>query len=105
MEDDHIQMISYLQNHYRTATLASTAEHFNYNVSYCSRLIKEMTGSTFVELLREIRLKQAEAFLRTAPISIEKLSYKVGYENPETFIRAFKKSRGITPTQYRNSQM
>lgn len=103
--DEHIQIVNYLQQNYRTATLQSTAEYFNYNPSYCSRLIKEKTGSNFVELLREIRLKHAEVLLRTTPVSIEKLAEKTGYENSETFIRVFKKSRGMTPAQYRNSKI
>ena len=101
---DQIEIVGYLQNHYQTATLAETAEHFGYNMTYCSKLIKKTTGTNFVQLLREIRMKQAERLLRGTPASIEKIAERVGYENAGTFIRVFKQSRGMTPSQYRSEK-
>ena len=97
-----IEVVVYLEQNYRTATLADTAEHFNYSTAYCSKLIKRTTGSNFVDLLREIRLKQAERLLRTTPASLEIIADRIGYENVGSFIRVFKQNRGVTPTQYRN---
>ncbi len=100
---EQIDIISYIQANYQTATLKGTAEHFNYTVPYCSRLIKQLTGNNFTKLLREIRLQQAEIFLRATNISIENLALHLGYENSETLIRIFKKNRNMTPSQYRNN--
>ena len=100
---ESIEIINYLEDHIRTATLSDMASHLNYSPAYCSRLIKKATGSTFVELLREIRLRQAENLLVSTPISVEKLAYEVGYESSESFIRVFKKNRGVTPARYRES--
>lgn len=99
-----IEILNYLQNNYRTATLPDMAEYFHYSTSYCSRLIKESTGRTFAVLLQDIRLRQAEALLRTSNAGIEQISTRVGYENPESFSRAFKKQRGLTPTQFREQE-
>lgn len=33
--------------------------------------------------------------------NIGQISYKLGYQNMESFLRAFKKVYGCTPTQYR----
>ena len=100
-----IDLLNYLQNHYQTATLSDTAAYFNYSPAYCSKLIKKTTGQTFSELLREVRLRHAETLLRTTSISIEKLSYRIGYENPESFSRMFRKSRGMSPEQFRESDI
>ena len=100
--DEQVRIMDYLQIHYRTATLTETADHFCYSAAYCSRLIKKTTGSTFSALLREIRMKQAERLLRGTPANLGTIAEKIGYENEETFIRVFKQSRGMTPTQYRN---
>lgn len=32
---------------------------------------------------------------------VEQIAYKTGYENPESFMRIFKKITGLTPTEYR----
>ena len=103
--DLHNEIVVYLQNNYITATLQDTAAHFGYDPSYCSRLIKKVTGVNFVGLVREIRMKQAERLLRATPMTVEMISERIGYENPETFIRVFKKSRGMTPAQYRNEKL
>lgn len=100
--EEQIRIMDYLQLNYRTATLTETADHFYYSTAYCSRLIKKTTGSTFSALLREIRMKQAERLLRGTPANLSTIAERIGYENEETFIRVFKASRGITPTQYRN---
>ena len=99
-----IEILNYLQNNYRTATISDMAEYFHYSTSYCSRLIRESTGRTFSGLLQDIRLRQAEALLRTSNAGIEQISFRVGYENPESFSRAFKKHRGLTPTQFREQE-
>ena len=102
--ESRFEIADYLQQNYRTATLSATAEHFGYSTAYCSRLIRQTTGSTFMELLREIRLKQAERLLRATPASLETIAERVGYENAGTLIRVFKKSRGMTPAQYRSEK-
>ena len=101
---DQIEVVGYLQNHYQTATLAETADHFGYSMTYCSKLIKKMTGTNFVQLLREIRIKQAERLLRDTPASVENIAERIGYENAGTFIRVFRQSRGMTPSQYRSQK-
>lgn len=51
--------------------------------------------------LRELRLKRAEELLATTGYSLSEVATHVGYAHAETLSAAFKKSRGITPGQYR----
>ena len=94
-------LFSYLAAHYDTVTLAQLADHLNYTVPYCSCYIKKVTGYTFSRLVRQIRLKKAESLLTSANISIHDISVKLGYHNPESFMKVFKKEYGMTPGQYR----
>jgi len=94
--------ISYLNEHFRTAALSDVAEYFNISVAHCSRLIKTLTGKKFTELVRDLRLKHAISMLISTNIKIGDISYSLGYKNQETFIRSFKKTFGISPSQYRN---
>ncbi len=68
---------------------------------YCSDLVKKMTSFGFSRLLGETRLRQAEYLLRSSQLSVAGISAAVGYENPENFIRAFKKAENMTPSQFR----
>lgn len=86
---------------YNTITLNELAGRLNYSVPYCSKYIKELTGASFLQLLKHIRFQKAENFLLTTSFSIQKISERLGYENPENFMRAFKKEYGISPSAFR----
>lgn len=94
-------VLNYIQDNYQSVTLSMTAQNFNFSIPYCSKLIKITTGHTFCELLRTIRLRRSESMLTTTNMTITDISYFLGYENTETFIRLFKKYYLVSPTQYR----
>ncbi|MBC7959414.1 MAG: AraC family transcriptional regulator, partial [Vallitaleaceae bacterium] len=89
-------ILVYLQTHYQTADLSSTAAHFNFNASYLSRLIKQTTGKSFIEILHAARLKRVCLLLETTEIPIENLIREVGYANIHYFYQIFKKYEGST---------
>lgn len=101
MNDTALSILSYINDHYRDATLSEVAKHFNYTVSHCSRLIKSVTGQNFTALLRNVRMRRAESLLLTTSNSVEEISYMVGYENAATFIRLFKQRYQMTPGRFR----
>lgn len=94
-------LINYIISNCSTVTLNSLAEQFHFSVPYCSKLIKSISGMTFTSLLTNIRLQQGEQLLMLSQLSVEDISDKVGYKNPESFIRAFKRQYNMTPSQYR----
>lgn len=97
------EILNYLNQNYRTATLHDTAEHFGYSTSHFSTLIKEGTGRTFLTIIKELKLSQASRALRETSLSISSICELTGYENPEYFMRLFKKTYGVTPGEYRKS--
>ena len=94
-------ILNYLSQHYRTATLRETASHFGYSSSHFSTLIKEGTGQTFLQIIRSIKLEQACRALRESSLSNNAICELVGYDSPEHFMRTFKKTYGMTPGEYR----
>lgn len=100
--DKHMQRyIAYINENFRTVTLAQVARHFSISTAHCSRLIKAQTGKHFTDLVRDIRLRHAQSLLKSSNMKIYDISYSLGYENQETFIRSFKNAFGVTPGQYR----
>lgn len=98
------EILDYLTCHYHTVTLHEAAEHFGYSPSHFSTLIKESTGRTFLQIIRDIKLSQACRALRETRLSISSICELVGYENPEHFMRTFKKVYGMTPGDYRKQE-
>jgi AraC-like DNA-binding protein len=99
--ESHWEIIAYITKHFRTVTLAQTAERFNLTPTYCSALIKKLSGHNFSDLVRDIRITRAKQLLASSNESIFDLSYSLGYDNQEIFIRAFKKIVGMTPGRWR----
>ncbi|MCH5320323.1 MAG: AraC family transcriptional regulator [Eubacterium sp.] len=76
--------------------------------AYCSsyhfqRMFSVFAGCTLGEYIRARRMTLAGAELKGSRIKILDLAIKYGYENPESFTRAFTKFHGITPSQARKS--
>jgi AraC-like DNA-binding protein/mannose-6-phosphate isomerase-like protein (cupin superfamily) len=100
-DTDRQRYIAYINEHFRTVSLVQVAKHFSISVAHCSRLIKIQTGKHFTDLVRDIRLRHSQSLLISTNMKIYDISYSLGYENQETFIRSFKKAFGVTPGQYR----
>ena len=64
------------------------------------RRVKEMTGITVGEFLRNLRMKQAAELLAKGDVSVSQVTYAVGMSNPTHFTTAFKKYYGVTPSEY-----
>ena len=58
-------------------------------------------GSTFNELLEEARRTIAFSYLADRKLAAYEVSFLLGYREPATFFRAFKRWTGKTPQQYR----
>jgi AraC-like DNA-binding protein/mannose-6-phosphate isomerase-like protein (cupin superfamily) len=100
-KDRYWDIIIYIHNNFRIVTLSQVAAHFKISLAHCSRLVESITNKNFTTLIRDMRMKHAQAMLTSSSTRVYDISYTLGYENQETFIRVFKKYYGLTPTQYR----
>nr|WP_307992522.1 helix-turn-helix transcriptional regulator [uncultured Niameybacter sp.] len=60
-------------------------------------------GVSFSNYLTELRMTKAKALMDQTHMKIYEVSEHVGYKNVEHFNRVFKKTIGVSPTQYRKS--
>jgi AraC-like DNA-binding protein len=65
------------------------------------RLLDE--GLTFHRLVEEARREMAHHYLRQPSLELIDTAYLLGYEDPNSFIRAFQKWEGTSPGQWRSS--
>lgn len=101
-DDRLITMLNYIQSNYQTVTLEDMANEFHLSTPYISKYIKDKSGKTFGEHVTQTRLKRAKTLLKNGNMTVENISYAIGYPNAEHFIRLFKKTFNMTPIQYRN---
>jgi len=57
------------------------------------------------EFLIQVRMQQSIELLKNNQLSINQIADKVGYQNPSSFINAFKKHFGSTPGQMRKNNI
>ena len=100
-EETLLQVLRYIESHYRDGCLTELATLCHYEPSTLSRLIHAKTGKTYTDLLQERRLSQAAWFLRKTDLPVSEISLLVGYENKSYFHRLFQAFSGRTPRQFR----
>ena len=62
--------------------------------------MKELTGLSVGEFIRNLRLQQAAKLLAAGDTTVAQVTYAVGFANPTHFASAFKKHFGVTPSEY-----
>ena len=65
------------------------------------RRFRAATGETTISYVQRIRVERAKRALETGSAPIEEISWAVGYEDPASFRRLFKRVTGLTPGEYR----
>lgn len=64
------------------------------------RKLKE-EGASFKDLLQDTRMQLARKYLRSPGRSVVETAYLLGFSEPSTFSRAFKRWSGVSPAEYR----
>ncbi|MDR2776312.1 MAG: substrate-binding domain-containing protein [Tannerella sp.] len=67
------------------------------------RKIKELTGVSPVDFLRDYRLKKAAAMIKQQHLSISEVAYRTGFSSPAYFSKCFKVLYGMTPKEYQEN--
>lgn len=104
-ESSLIQSIeAYLSQNYRDAnfTVQQAADHFQLSISNLSHYFKNHVGVSVSEYVEQLRMQAAQELLTQTRYSVARIAAEVGYAQPATFMRAFKKVSGVSPTVYRN---
>ena len=92
----------YLQEHLgEDVSLNILSEEFHLNPQYISQLFKSEIGVGFWSYLTSIRMEKAKKLLLSTSLSIAEVAEKSGYGDYRVFTKVFKKTEGITPSQYR----
>lgn len=79
------------------------AGELSYNKDYLARFFKKNMGMSIKDYLVLLRLNQAKKYIFETNLTIKEISYKVGFNDYNYFIKVFKKQEGITPVQFRNT--
>jgi AraC-like DNA-binding protein len=95
---------AYLHEHYaENLSLAKVSRTLFVSSFYISHLFHRELNTTFLKYLTAIRMAKARQLLIETDASITTIARQVGYTTPKNFRCVFKRSIGMTPTEFRRS--
>lgn len=96
------EAIQYINTKYcESIMVQQIADHCGVDRAYLSKIFKYATGNTLQEYLIQFRIKRAKQLLKDIDLSVKYISYSVGYNDPFTFSKVFKKQEGVSPSVWR----
>lgn len=98
------QAVEYIEENYaKDLNMAVVSNYISMNYSLFSYSFKQYTGSNFVNYLKDIRMREAKRLLAETDMRIVEISQEVGYDNEKHFMKIFKASCGVSPSEYRKN--
>ena len=89
------------RNCFKKICLEDVAKAVSLCPKYLSRIFKETEGEGFSRYRLKVQMGKACELLVGGGYNVSQISDKLGYRNPESFVRQFKRMSGCTPTEYR----
>ncbi len=91
----------YIDNELR---LVNLADQLGFSTHLLSKIINKKYGRNFNSFVNDYRLKEAEILLQKEDsVIIKHIYFDVGFNNKNSFYKAFKQKNNCTPSQFRNN--
>ncbi len=93
----------YIRAHFCESDMGLTkvGSQFRVSESYLSTLFKEQSGGNFGDFLETLRIERACELLQDRTITVNEVAEEVGYNSVQSFRRAFKRVKGVSPKEQR----
>lgn len=98
------QVVEYLHGHYHEPLrLAELARKMGMSRTTLVERFRRAVGESPMRYLARHRMERARYFLVETPLNISEIAYRLGFDTPEYFTRAFRRNFGVSPSGYRCS--
>lgn len=96
----------YIQEHYKDdISLQDVAGAMGYSDAYFCKIFKQCFAKNFTVFLTEFRVDMAKKLLEDVMVNIKDVCVQVGFRDSNYFARVFKRTTGMTPSEYRNQML
>ena len=100
------EIMQYLSEHIsEKISLEDILKEYSINRNLLNQIFIKETSMTCLNYLEKMRMGLAQTMLAETELQIAEISDRVGYPDPNYFIKVFKKHTGVTPSKYRESSM
>jgi len=98
------KIVAYIDEHFKEdLSLQLISENLDLNPNYVSQLFRKESSETFLQYLTKKRIANACRLLNDTSLSIQEISESSGYLDYFHFAKTFKKTTGLTASQYREA--
>jgi AraC-like DNA-binding protein len=87
----------------RRPTIDDIAEALHLSSRTLQRRLQD-AGSSFQRVLEEARHQLARRYLNNSVLELNEAAYLLGYEDSNSFVRAFRTWEGVPPARWREEQ-
>lgn len=104
-QNDFIELgLRFIDEHFSRTdlNLIVVADYVNKSPSYFSYVLSQRTSQTFQQYLTNVRINKAKHLLSTTSLSIQQISFSIGFSDPNYFSRVFKNQTGVSPSTWKN---
>ena len=100
------KVLAYIEAHFREAlTLRQIAAQVHRSPAHLTTRVKAQIGQSVMEYVIERRMQEAETLLTTTEKPVSAIGEAVGYPEPSTFSRQFRRRHGLSPTAWREERL
>lgn len=97
------ELIKYVKaNLYNDVSIKSFSMGLGFSTSYVSHVIAREMNTTFTKYLLQCRMEEAKRLLHTTDMSVKRIALLLRFDDAPYFARQFKRSTGMTCTEFRN---
>nr|WP_288914465.1 response regulator [uncultured Lachnoanaerobaculum sp.] len=90
------------RNYKKDISAKDVAGILGYSDVYFSKVFKQLFDDNFINYLTKIRIDRAKVLLKDVSFNIKEIGKSVGYADSNYFTKVFKRSIGMSPSEYRN---
>nr|WP_150959943.1 AraC family transcriptional regulator [Aneurinibacillus sp. XH2] len=97
-------IISYLEGRLGSKlSLAEMSETLHMSKTKLKELFKRRTGYSLMEYFGQLRIDRAKSYIREESANFTEIADRLGFSSVHYFSKAFKKTTGMSPTEYAKS--
>lgn len=85
----------------KALTLKYVANEMHLHPTYLSNLLKQQTGKTAAQLVRERLILEAQSLLKNTDMTVAEVAYYLHFKDNSNFAKFFRHQVGLSPSDYR----